>query len=264
MLAALLGPCEAYISMMAILLVQCILFADGGLMAYGCNVWNMAFYACFFGYLCIFRPIVGSKPTKKRIIAGSLIACVLSLQLGAFSVVLETLLSGAAKLPPLTFLMLMQLIHLSIGLVEGIITSCVLIFIGSVKPELISSEKQTEKTSLKKVIVIFAIITVFVGGGLSALASSKPDGLEWSVLNASEGEVIPEKQTVFDDIIDKTALLPDYNSDSFGSETFGTRFSGIVGSVVVGVFLAVCCVIFKLFKKGVVNDHTGKGNRGDK
>ena len=43
MLTALLGPYAAFLSVIGVLLIQCLLFADGGLLALGCNIWNMAF-----------------------------------------------------------------------------------------------------------------------------------------------------------------------------------------------------------------------------
>ena len=51
MLTALLGPYAAFLTMIGVLLIQCLLFADGGLLALGCNIWNMAFYGCFVGGL---------------------------------------------------------------------------------------------------------------------------------------------------------------------------------------------------------------------
>ena len=41
MLTALLGPYAAFLTMIGVLLIQCLLFADGGLLALGCNIWNM-------------------------------------------------------------------------------------------------------------------------------------------------------------------------------------------------------------------------------
>ena len=55
MLSALLGPWAGFLSMIGVLLVQCLLFADGGLLALGCNIWNMAFYGCFVGALLIWQ-----------------------------------------------------------------------------------------------------------------------------------------------------------------------------------------------------------------
>ena len=99
MLSAMLGPYAGFLTMIGVLLVQCLLFADGGLMALGCNVWNMAFYGCFVGALLIWRPIMKKGATRGKIIAASIIGCVLTLQMGALSVSLETLISGITELP---------------------------------------------------------------------------------------------------------------------------------------------------------------------
>ena len=61
LLSALLGPYAGFLSMIVILAIQCLFFADGGLMALGANCWNMAFYGCFVGYFLIWRPIMNSK-----------------------------------------------------------------------------------------------------------------------------------------------------------------------------------------------------------
>ena len=58
LLSALLGPYAGFLTMIGVLLIQCLLFADGGLLALGCNVWNMAFYGCFIGALLIWKPII--------------------------------------------------------------------------------------------------------------------------------------------------------------------------------------------------------------
>lgn len=122
LLSALLGPYAGFLTMIGVLLIQCLLFADGGLLALGCNIWNMAFYGCFIGALLIWKPMMRRGASKKKIVAASVLGCVLTLQLGAFSVTLETLASGITELPFQTFVAVMQPIHLAIGLVEGLIT----------------------------------------------------------------------------------------------------------------------------------------------
>ena len=81
LLSALLGPYAGFLSMIVILAIQCLFFADGGLMALGANVWNMAFYGCFVGYFLIWRPIMRSKlfgegksAQRSRIVAASILA----------------------------------------------------------------------------------------------------------------------------------------------------------------------------------------------
>ena len=103
--------------------------------------------------------------------AASVLGCVLTLQLGAFSVTLETLASGITELPFQTFVAVMQSIHLAIGLVEGLITAAVLCFVYEARPELLwgtdeSTQRQKARFSLKKTVAILAVLTVWIGGGL--------------------------------------------------------------------------------------------------
>ena len=234
MLSALLGPFAGFLSMIVILTIQCLFFADGGLMALGANCWNMGFYGCFVGYFMIWRPIMNSKwfgegksAERARIIAASIIGCVVTLQLGAFSVVLETSLSGITELPFGAFCALMQPIHLAIGLVEGLITSAVLVFIHESRSELLSgvelSEGEGSKRSLRTVVAILAAVALVVGGGLSLLASSNPDGLEWALFGNADGGystnmgldeenfgVSSGAADTAESIQEKTSFLPDY------------------------------------------------------
>lgn len=256
LLTALLGPYAAFLTMIGVLLIQCLLFADGGLLALGCNIWNMAFYGCFLGAFLIWRPMMKKGMSRAKIIVASVIGCMLSLQFGAFSVTLETLVSGITELPFTTFVATMQPIHLAIGLVEGLITAAVLLFVYEARPELLqSSQEKKSRMSLKGTIVALFVAAVVIGGGVSLFASSHPDGLEWSIEKITGSTELEADSDVYDsvaDIQEKTALLPDYafkNSDS----TLGTTFSGIVGGVVV---IAVCvgaCYAFRFFRKRKVS-----------
>ena len=271
MLSALLGPYAGFLSMIVILAIQCLFFADGGLMALGANVWNMAFYGCFVGYFLIWRPIVrskwfgeGRKAQRLRIICASIIGCIVTLQLGAFSVVLETSLSGITELPFGAFAALMQPIHLAIGLVEGLITSAVLVFVYESRPELlceVGASPSEGKGSFKSTILVLAIVTVLVGGGLSLLASGNPDGLEWALFgNAEEGYsenmgLDEEEFGVASNVADKageiqeaTSFLPDY---AFADDdtAAGTTVSGIVGSAMVAGVAALICMAGGFFRR---------------
>ena len=266
LLSALLGPQAGFLSMVVILTIQCLFFADGGLLALGANCWNMAFYGCFVGYYLLWRPIMRSKAFKGvgakgegriKIILASILGCVITLQLGAFSVVLETTVSGVTELPFGAFVGIMQPIHLAIGLVEGLITSAVLLFVYESRPELLMDVDNTTavqaKRSVKTTLVILAVLVLVVGGGLSLAASANPDGLEWSMFgNAESGYsenmgldeenygIASAAADTAASIQEKTAFLPDYafaNSDSAA----GTSVSGIAGSAIVaGVALLVC------------------------
>lgn len=254
LLSILLGPYAGFLSMITVLMVQCLLFADGGILALGCNIWNMAFYACFLGYLCIYRPIVKKTMSNGRIILASVLGSVISLQLGAFSVALETLLSGITELSFGQFVAMMQPIHLAIGTIEGFITATVVIFVKNTRPELLHIETATNRVGYKQILVILSVIVVLIGGGLSLVASSNPDGLEWSiqrVTGSTEIDTYSKNADAVDSaskIQEKTALLPDY-AFSGSDAALGTSVSGVFGSVVVAIISIGCCIIIKLFKK---------------
>ncbi len=63
-LAVLLGPYAGFLVMAAILAVQALFFADGGLLALGCNIFNMGFFSCLVAYPFIYRPLAGKTPAR--------------------------------------------------------------------------------------------------------------------------------------------------------------------------------------------------------
>ncbi len=280
LLSALLGPYAGFLTMIGVLFIQCLLFADGGLLALGCNVWNMAFYGCFIGALLIWKPMMRKGFSKGKIIAASIVGCMITLQFGAFSVTVETLASGVTSLPFQTFVATMQPIHLAIGFVEGLITAAVLVFVYEARPELLyGSTQETDQErnqerlsyisgqeakikeagklkregrfSFKKTMAVLGVLAVLIGGGLSLFASQNPDGLEWSIEKITGSTEVESAGDIYDaanSIQEKTALLPDYafkNSDS----VLGTTFSGVVGGVVVVAVCVGACYAFKFFRK---------------
>jgi len=184
LLAAMIGAFPALLSMSAVLIIQCLFFADGGLLALGCNIFNIGVVPCLIVYPLIFKPFVKKSITPGRITVASIFAVVIGLQLGAFCVVLETMLSGMAGFPFSAFVALMQPIHLAIGFVEGAVTAAILCFVYKMRPEIMECviDRNAVKSSIhRKVIIAFAVIALFVGGVLSQFASSNPDGLEWAI-----------------------------------------------------------------------------------
>lgn len=256
LLAALLGPYGGFLTMIGVLLIQCLLFADGGLLALGCNIWNMAFYGCFIGALLIWKPLMKKGATKGKIVAASVAGCMITLQLGAFSVTLETLISGITELPFAAFVATMQPIHLAIGLVEGLITAAVLCFVHEARPELLwgvgsSSQEKEGKFSYKTTIAILVVSAAVIGGGISLFASANPDGLEWSMEQVAGTAELTASGGVYEtaeSIQSTTAVLPDYAFENSES-AFGTSFSGIVGgAIVLGTCVGICYLL-KFFRK---------------
>lgn len=241
LLAILLGPELAFITMMSVLMIQALFFADGGLLAYGANVINMGFFACFVAYPYIYKPLI--KRIKPAFAA--IIASVAGLSMGAFAVVIETTLSGVSALPFGPFLAAMVPVHIAIGIVEGVITAVVVAFVHRFMP----APDEPLKKKWDHLIVGIVIVTLLVGGGLSLFASDRPDGLEYAIENTAQSEVVTTSP-VFEEIQSMIAFLPDYSSDAVESETLGTSLSGVVGSAVtVGVLLLVVSLLKRQSKK---------------
>jgi cobalt/nickel transport system permease protein len=265
LLASLLGPSAGFLTMAAILLIQALFFADGGLLAYGCNLFNMGFLACFLGYALCFKPLLKRIGGARGVWAASLVSCVAGLQFGAFGVVLETLFSGKTELPFGAFAALMQPIHMAIGLGEGLVTAAALSFVWQARPELfdgIEVESVKKPMSMKGVLTVFTALAVAVGGVLSWFASSNPDGLEWAVGNivseelAAEGAVYEASASVQE----KTALLPDYgfraSEEADGAEeaawpaiSAGTSVSGLAGGALTLALAALAGFLIRLLRR---------------
>lgn len=260
LLAILLGPYAGFLTMLSILAIQALFFADGGLLALGCNVLNLGFFSCFIAYPLIFKKILSKGYSQKRIVIASIISGVVGLQLGAFGVVLETLFSGKTELPFGTFILLMQPIHLAIGIVEGLVTASVVAFIYKARPEIIqfaATNKSLTPVKTSRVIAMIAVATIIIGGLLSWFASTNPDGLEWAMMKISGQEELKTTDAIHKSLSEaqaKTAILPDYHLKSADGENnnVGKSVSSIVGSVMVlgiTVLLAVIITIFKKRKK---------------
>ena len=190
-LAILLGPYASFITIFSVLAVQALFFADGGLIALGCNAFNLGFFPCFIAYPFIYRKIVGRQPRPRSLLFGNMAASIVALQLGALAVVLETFLSGISEIPFATFTLLMQPIHLAIGMVEGLITFSVVTFVWKARPELLGTDPGAlplKSIPVKALLTSLFITALLIGGVLSWFASSQPDGLEWSLTRASSGE----------------------------------------------------------------------------
>lgn len=218
MLTILLGPYAAFLTIASVLFVQSLFFADGGLLALGCNIFNMGFWPAFVIYPLIYKKIINKNPTQLRLTIATMVSAIIGLQLGPFSVVLETLFSGISALPFTTFVLLMQPIHLLIGLVEGFVTVAIISFVYKARPEILQGALETRPIgnhTVRNVVITFMIAALLTGGIISWFASKNPDGLEWAITKVSgKAELKGSKQWLHDalaSIQEVTAFLPNYS-----------------------------------------------------
>ena len=190
LLASLLGPWGGFLVLTSVIVIQCLLFADGGLMALGCNIFNMAACSTLLAYPLLFRPLAGNGASRRRLFAASLVTCVATLELGAVCVAVETSLSGITALPFFRFLLFMLAIHLPIGLCEGVATATLLGFVRQQRSGMLWPVPFSASTDSRRVTVASPRWHLWAGLFLAALllagfawwiASALPDGLEWSV-----------------------------------------------------------------------------------
>jgi cobalt/nickel transport system permease protein len=276
LLAAILGPHAAFLVISSVLLIQAFLFADGGILALGCNMINLGLIPVFVAYPLLFRAIVSGRVPeggRTRITTGSVLAAVAALQLGALGVVAQTVISGVADLPFRTFLLLMQPIHLVIGLVEGFVTAAVLLFVWNSRPGIFDdfASRRSERGSWKRVIACLAAVSVLAAGALSWFASDDPDGLEWSIAR-SGGAGLEEREKhgvgkVLEEVQERTSIFPGYLSgeaEEGEKETFpdpdpGTSVSGLVGGGVTFLLITLIAIFLKR-KAGSRNLRPGGGS----
>lgn len=256
MLAILLGPFAAFLTMASVLFIQALFFGDGGLLAYGANVFNLGFVSCFIAYPLLYRPLTKKGMTTGRMTVAAIITAIVGLQLGAFSVVIETLLSGKTALPFGTFVLFMQPIHLAIGIVEGIVTAAVIGYVWNARPELlyhVDVKEKAPRQSKKHIYIVLILCVVVMGAGVSLLASSYPDGLEWSIGHVTgSAELVSDGQVhgLFASIQEKLAFLPDYQfKDSNANETLGTSISGLVGGFSTLVLVGLIGLVINYFSR---------------
>jgi cobalt/nickel transport system permease protein len=256
LLTVLLGPYAAFITIASVLFVQALFFADGGILALGCNIFNIGFIPAFIVYPLIYKRILGKDPSQTRMNIAIMISAIVGLQLGPLGVVLETLFSGISALPFSTFVLLMQPIHLAIGAVEGIVTMAVVSFIYKAKPEILQVALESRPMgnhSVRNVSLALLAAAMVTGGVLSWYASENPDGLEWSIAKVTGREEVDAAKDgvhgALASLQEKTAFLPDYSlkkpvapeqaeakTDNARKEEdgsrLGTSLSGVIGAVI--------------------------------
>lgn len=236
LLAAVLGEWAGFLTLTSVIIVQCLLFADGGLMTLGCNVLNMAALSCLVAYPLIFKPLIHNHNSPSRWAAASIATSITALAMGALAVTIETELSGITALPYGRFLSFMLPIHLLIGVGEGLATAAVIASLRRYRPDLLFDSTEPTARPRTQFIAITVVAALLVASVAGTVASSRPDGLEWSIERTTAGVEIAESQSPLHHraarIQCTTALLPDYEASMAG-------LVGVGATLVVGYGLSL-------------------------
>ena len=168
LLSILLGPWSALRIAACVLLVQCLLFQDGGLLAWGCNVLNMGILPCFLTH-AIMRLSGGGRRNR---LVGAAMSGWLSVLASAVSCSLMLALSHTSLLAPTLFSMLA--IHIPIALVEGLVTMATVAFLLRTRPDLVLAGQYPVSGIALAARLGLAVLLALA----SPLACACPDGLE--------------------------------------------------------------------------------------
>jgi cobalt/nickel transport system permease protein len=144
--AVLLGPYAGAIVLTCVLIVQCLIFQDGGLTALGANIFNMSIVGTMGGY-GVYKIISGNSGNRKAVLAGTAVASWFSVVAASSCCAIQLALSDLSPLA--VVLPAMAGVHAVIGVGEAMITTVVIGFVLKVRPDLLYGlpRRQTNGTS---------------------------------------------------------------------------------------------------------------------
>ncbi|AFY46711.1 ABC-type Co2+ transport system, permease component [Nostoc sp. PCC 7524] len=219
--AIVLGsPWAGMLCIATVLIIQAVLFADGGITALGANILNMAVIGVWVAWILTqtLQRLLGGSKERLPLAAG--IAAGVSVVVAAIACAIELLLSGTASIAVLPA---MAGVHILIGVGEGIITGGVLTYLAKARPDLLPGEQEEMRGWVVPVVSI-----VLVAGLLSLVASAWPDGLEKVAEDLGFIDLAEQVRVAV------PTPLADYGIEGLG--VIGTSIAGLLGA-------AVCFVV---------------------
>ena len=244
LVAILLGPFSATLAVSIALLIQALLFGDGGILAFGANCFNMAFIIPFSGYF-IYTFIKKIWKGERADYFGAFIGAYIAINLAAFFAAVEFgiqpyLFKDGAGLPlyspyPLSVSIPAMLIPhmLGAGILEAFVTVGVLAYVKRVSPEIIYTGTD-KKVRFAPLYILIAAMIVLTPLGLIA------SGTAWGEWAADEiKKLVGFVPAGMEKGFQFTPPLPDYSLPVLKNDIAGYLISAVTGA-------AVLLVIFKI------------------
>jgi cobalt/nickel transport system permease protein len=220
--AILLGPSAAILVMTCVLIVQCLMFADGGLMALGANVFNMGVVNVCGGYFVfrLLQSVFRMEQQRSAVFAAAFA--------GWFGTVLASIfcageLALSNTVPWSIAFPAMANVHMIIGLGEGLATGLILLAVLRARPELVAARQAPRLWFGSGAIGYGMLICLGLAVFVAPFACPWPDGLE-----AFGQRLGLPAQTL-------AAPLAEYHFPLVGSPTAATAIAGAVGTLLAFV-----------------------------
>jgi cobalt/nickel transport system permease protein len=225
--AILLGPSAAVLVITCVLIVQCLMFADGGLMALGANVFNMAIVSVCGGYL-VYRALKGllRMEQDRATVFAAAFAGWCGTVVASVSCAGQLALSGTA--PWSVAFPAMANVHLLIGLGEGLATGLVVMAVLRTRPDLVVGAREKGPAAGLGFLGYGLLISLGLAIFVAPFACPWPDGLE-----------AVARRLGFESGAGSAAVpvpMADYRLPFVGSATVATAIAGLIGTLVA--FLA--------------------------
>lgn len=246
--AVLLGPAVGSVVVTVVVVVQALIFADGGLTALGYNILNMAIVPAFGGYavFTLFRRFFPAN--RPGVVAATGLAGLISVVFASAAFSLEWLFGATAPIPFDTLFGAMVGVHSVIGIGEGVISALMISAVLAARPDLVYGARDLSAASLSgrspvlKRTFVFAgmVVALFVAAAVSQFAVDGPDGLERVALDTG---LVDQAQ---DHLLGR-GVFAEYAMVGVGNETLSLAIAGVAGVLVT---LAVGFGLFAALRRG--------------
>ncbi|MEV0528346.1 energy-coupling factor ABC transporter permease [Streptomyces sp. NPDC050439] len=267
--AILVGPYTGVLCVSVVLLMQGVLFADGGLTALGVNITDMAIVTTVVAYLT-FRGLVKVLPrTRRSITASSFVAALISVPAAAVAFTFLYALGGTTDVSIGKVATAMVGVHVLIGIGEAAITALTVGAVIAVRPDLVYGARGlTQKLKLRvggelvdapdaapepapvaarshrKVWIAGLVTSLVLAGFVSFYASANPDGLEKVAADKGIDKKVEEHAT-------SDSPLADYGVEDITDTRLSGGLAGVIG---VGVTVVAGSAVFWALRRRRTTD----------
>ena len=254
LIALLFGPNAACIAVSVALLLQAVIFGDGGILAFGANCFNMAFVLPFVGY-AIYSLLTKKNSNEGFKYAAAAIGSYIGLNVAALCAAVEFGIQplifkdslGNAMYCPYALniaIPAMMIPHLAVaGIVEAAFTVAVFAFVKKTAPDLIyKPEAEAATGGIRKYIPVFALVAVLIAATPLGLLATGTAWGEWGADEIAEttdgGAALGYVPEGLEKGWSLDVPMPDYALEGI-SEVFAYILSAVIG-------VALLVIIFKL------------------